>query len=112
MKLKLKAMKLKYVAAAIAVPIILSGCATSQKVQVVQEGDQNLTCEQLTAAIDEVNAVTAKNDENKGMTGANVAAALFFWPALAYTYMDNSKAGELATDRLSHLTKLRNEKGC
>ncbi len=97
---------------AIATTLMLGGCATSQKIQVVQAGDQNLNCAQIKEKLAEVDAVEADNDENKGVTGTNVAAALFFWPALAYTYMDAKDAKELATQRKSHLTALYNEKNC
>ena len=37
------------------------------------------------------------------VTGKNVAAALFFWPALAFTYMDAKDAEKLIRERKNHL---------
>ncbi len=98
--------------ALIAVPILLAGCASSQKIQIVQAGDQKLSCDDIKQQLEEVDAVTSANEKNKGATGKNVAAAIFFWPALAYTYIDARDAEKLALDRKNHLTKIYNDKNC
>jgi hypothetical protein len=51
-------------------------------------------------------------DSKKGMTGTNVAAALFWLPGLAYTYYDAGQAEELVNQRRAHLTGLYNSKNC
>ena len=51
-------------------------------------------------------------DSKKGVTGTNVAAALFWLPGLAYTYYDAGQAAKLISDRKSHLTSLYNTKNC
>jgi len=99
-------------AAAICAVITLAGCATSQKVEVVQPTDGKLSCSELKSQRAELDTVLAKNNKNKGMTGTNVAAALFFWPALAYTYMDAKDAEKVISDRKTHLSKLMIDKGC
>ena len=92
--------------------VILAGCATSQKIQVVQPGDPNLSCAALKDEIGKLDKAQAEIDSKKGMTGTNVAAALFWLPGLAYTYYDAGEAQRLITDRKSGLTTIYNNKKC
>jgi len=96
----------------IASVVVLAGCATSKKVQVVQAGDQNLSCEQIKSELTRLEDAQDNVDEKKGVTGTNVAAALFWVPGLAYTYYDAGQATEAISERTSHLTKIYNEKQC
>lgn len=89
---------------------LLSGCATSPKVQVVQAGDNNLTKQELLAEISRLDCAEKEIDSKKGVTGTNVAAALFFWPGLVYTHLDASEATRLVDQRKNHLTNLYNQK--
>ncbi len=91
---------------------LLSGCATSQKVQVVQMGDDKLSCDKIRNELAQLDKADAEVNGKKGATGTNVAAALFFWPALAYTYIDAKDANKAISDRRSHLTAIGNKKNC
>jgi hypothetical protein len=91
---------------------LLLGCATSKKVEVVQVGDDNLTCSELTAELKKLDDAQAEVDSKKGVTGVNVASALFWIPGLAYTYYDAGQATEMIAERKSHLTRLYNQKNC
>ncbi len=91
---------------------LLTGCATSQKVQVVQMGDDKLSCATITEELAQLDKADTEVNSKKGVTGTNVAAALFFWPALAYTYIDAKDANEAISDRRSHLTAIGNKKNC
>ena len=51
-------------------------------------------------------------DSKKGVTGTNVASALFWLPGLAYTYYDAGEAQRLINERKSGLTKMYNDKKC
>jgi hypothetical protein len=90
----------------------LGGCATSQKIQVVQPGDQNLTCPAIKAELAKLDTAQADIDSKKGVTGTNVAAALFWLPGLAYTYYDAGEAQRLISERKSGLTAIANSKSC
>jgi len=90
----------------------LGGCATSKKIQTVQPGDNKLSCSQLTSELTRLDDAEADIDSKKGVTGTNVAAALFWLPGLAYTYYDAGQAEELINERRAHLTSLYNDKGC
>ncbi len=92
--------------------VLLTGCATSQKVQVVQMGDDKLSCAKISEELAQLNKADAEVNSKKGATGTNVAAALFFWPALAYTYIDAKDANKAISDRRSHLTAIGNKKNC
>ena len=92
--------------------MFLVGCATSQKVQVVQVGDDDLTCEQIRNELEKLDNAQNEVDSKKGATGTNVASALFWLPGLAYTYYDAGQAERLITDRKSHLTNIANQKDC
>ena len=90
----------------------LGGCATSRKVQVVQAGDQHLGCPEIKAELVRLDQAQGDVDSNKGMTGTNVAAALFWLPGLAYTYYDAGQATEAISARKSHLTEGYNQQNC
>jgi hypothetical protein len=97
---------------AAAVSGLLFGCATSQKIQVVQPGDQNLSCRTITEELAKLDKTQAEIDSKKGVTGTNVAAALFWLPGLAYTYYDAGEATRLVSERRSALTSVYNNKNC
>ena len=90
----------------------LMGCATSQKIQVVQPGDQNLSCTALKDELKKLDAAQTDIESKKGVTGTNVASALFWLPGLAYTYYDAGEASRLISDRRSALTTIYNNKSC
>ncbi len=91
---------------------LIIGCATSQKIQVVQPGDHNLSCESIKAELGKLDAAQTDIESKKGVTGTNVAAALFWLPGLAYTYYDAGEANRLISDRRSALTSSYNNKNC
>ncbi|SIR86055.1 hypothetical protein SAMN02745664_10471 [Moraxella cuniculi DSM 21768] len=60
---------------------------------------------------------SAKEFEQKAraerkVTGKNIAAALFFWPALIGTYSNTEEAINAAKERQVNLTNLYEQKGC
>lgn len=95
-----------------AVAMGLTACATSEKIQVVQAGDPNLSCVQIREEIAKLDKTKADIDSKKGVTGTNVAAALFWLPGLAYTYYDAGQAERLISERKSALTMIYNNKKC
>ena len=90
--------------------LVVSGCATSKKVQPVQLGDQNLSCAALLSEKKKLDRAQAKVDAKKGITGVNVASFLFWLPGLAYTYYDASQATTAILDRKSHITQIYDKK--
>ena len=55
-----------------------------------------------------------RNDaqKEKGMTGTNVAAVIFFWPAMIGTYANANEAIAAADTRKLNLMGLYNQKKC
>jgi hypothetical protein len=98
--------------AALAAVLGLAGCATSEKVQARQIGDQEMSCAEIKAANAELDQAERKVDANRGVTGTNVAGALFWLPGLAYTYYDAGQADQLISERRSWLSQLYDQKGC
>ena len=96
----------------IAAGSLLVGCATSEKVQVVQPGDPNLSCNAIKGEFARLDKAQADIDSKKGVTGTNVAAALLWLPGLAYTYYDAGEATRLVSGRRSALTVIYNSKNC
>ena len=92
--------------------LALSACATSEKVTAKQLGDQELSCEQLASESRRLDEAERRVDTNRGATGTNVAAALFWLPGLAYTYYDASQADRLISERRSWLNELYDKKRC
>lgn len=92
--------------------LALAACATSSKIQAVQSGDDKLSCQAIDGELRKLDASLADVDSKKGMTGTNVASALFWLPGLAYTYYDAGEASRLIYERRSHLSALRNDKDC
>ena len=90
----------------------LCGCASPKVVDVRQAGDDNLSCAQLTDQYQDAQDFEAKARKTRGVTGTNVAAAVFFWPALVGTYSNSDDAIEAAKDRQKRLEKLADAKSC
>lgn len=60
----------------------------------------------------EADQVREAADKEKGMTGTNVAAVLFFWPAMIGTYSNASEAMAGADTRKAHLTGIYLQRKC
>ena len=110
----MRSRNVKVLAAAAAASLVAlsSGCSTSDKVQAKQIGDREMDCRQLRQELDRMDVAQQKVDDNRGMTGTNVASALFWLPGLAYTYYDASQADDLISERRSWLSQLYDEHKC
>lgn len=92
--------------------LTLSACATSEKIQAKQIGDTDMTCEQIVAENERLDAAQLEIDSKRGATGTNVAAAIFWLPGLAYTYYDAGQADQLIMERKAWMAQLFDQKGC
>lgn len=91
---------------------LLSACACPDVVETKKIGDQSLSCEQLQTEIEEVETARKELSSEKGVTGTNVAAAVFFWPALIATHSNVNDAMRALNERKSHLVEIYNKKAC
>lgn len=104
-------MKTKLIGA-LAISTILTACATPHVVNVSNPTDHQLSCSQLLAQINEAKDFENKARSERKVTGKNVAAALFFWPALLGTYSNTEEAINAARDRQQKLTEIYQQKQC
>lgn len=104
-------MKLKIVTLAVGL-LLLQACATPHVVETKKTTDLNLSCSQLQAEIDDAKEFEKKARAERKVTGKNVAAAVFFWPALLGTYSNTEEAINAAKDRQNHLVGIYQQKGC
>jgi hypothetical protein len=95
-----------------AASMTLAACATNQKVSTNQLGDTGLSCQEITAQDKKLDGVLDDAQHNKGVSGANVAAVLLFWPAAVGNYMDADKAEQLVNKRKAVLADLYKDKHC
>ena len=91
---------------------LLAGCATPHVVESVKTSDTTLTCTQIDLEMKESERFRTDAQKEKGMTGTNVAAVIFFWPAMIGTYSNANEAIAAADTRKAHLMGLYTNKKC
>jgi hypothetical protein len=94
------------------ISLLISACATPEVVRTYQAGDDDLTCKQLDYEIMRTENVINDAKSERGMTGTNVAATLFWLPGLAATFINVNEAIEAGNDRINHLMQIKYKKNC
>jgi hypothetical protein len=89
-----------------------AGCASPTVVKTKQNSDDELSCDSLKKEYADAEDFEAKARKERTVTGTNVAAAIFFWPALIGTYSNTEEAINAAKGRQDHLQKIAKEKNC
>ena len=92
--------------------LFLTSCAKPTVVQVKQDTDYNLTCDELSLAIAETIKFKSDAEYTREATGANMTRAMLFWPAMLGTQLNSDKAVKAASDRIYHLQVLGMKKKC
>lgn len=103
---------MKKIMGSLLVASYVAGCASPEVVDERQIGDKNMSCTELQEAYEEADKFEREAKREQGVTGKNVGAALFFWPALLVTYNNVGDAVDAAKDRKDYLTRLADKKGC
>ena len=103
---------MKHLSLLIIAALGLAACSPSEGVDIVQPGDNRLSCQDINAEFNRLKDAEKAINEKKGLNATNVAGAIFWIPGLAYTYYDAGQAEETITERRAHLTDLYNKKGC
>jgi hypothetical protein len=98
--------------AIVASALYLTGCASPDVVTERQANDENLSCNQLLAAISEAEKFEEDARDDRGVTGTNAAAVILFWPGLLGTYANTAEAIDAAQDRQDYLNTLYSQKNC
>lgn len=105
-------MKKEFVGAVVLAAGLLTACTTTEKVAVQQPQDTNLSCAELEGEFAKLDAVMEDAQGDKGVNTANVAAAVFFWPAAVGNYMNAKDAEDLVEKRRAYLMTVYTDKGC
>ena len=92
--------------------LFIFACAKPHVVDTRQYGDADKSCSQLDDEIYRTEQVIKDAKEERGLTGTNIAATLFWLPGLAATYMNLNKAVEAGEERLDVLYNLKAKKNC
>ncbi len=99
-------------AGALAIAIMLSGCVAPDVVQTNSINDSDMTCADIKTQIGQLEEIRAEAKKGKTASGANVAAAIFFWPAVIGNYANANEAIEAANKRQEVLVALAKKKRC
>ena len=92
--------------------LLISSCAMPEVVETQKTTDEMLCCTELSQEISQCEKAHAEVQKRKGITGTNVAATLFFWPALIATHSNVNTATAALNERKNHLLDLYRSKGC
>lgn len=92
--------------------ILAVGCASPKVVSERKASDHKLTCEGIERELSRAEKAEDDARDARGVTGTNVAAAVFFWPALIVTAANTGDAIDAAEDRMDYLYELYDEAGC
>lgn len=92
--------------------VLVTGCASPTVVDTRKVGDTQLTCDQIKQEIAEAERFDKEARKERTATGTNVAAAIFFWPALLGTYSNTEQAINAAKERKENMFKLADSKNC
>jgi hypothetical protein len=105
-------MKLKTLFAGALGVSMIAACTTSEKVSVMQPGDQRMSCAELETEFNNLELIKRDAERDGGVNTANVASVLLFWPAAVGNYLNANEAQELVEDRRRHLMTIYDGKGC
>ncbi len=90
----------------------MGACASPTVVEKQKVTDHKLSCAELESEMRETERFRAAAEREKGFTGTNAAAVVFFWPALFATYSNVGDATRAAEERKSHLMDIYRSKQC
>ena len=92
--------------------IFLVSCSTPKAIDIMQFGDEQMSCNELKLAYESADLSEDEAHSNKGVTDENILSALFFFPAYFVTYGTSIHAEYNASQRKDHLLKLYIQKDC
>ena len=92
--------------------IFMVSCSTPKAIDVMQFGDEQMSCDELKLAYESADLSEDEAHSNKGVTDENILSALFFFPAYFVTYGTSIHAEYNASQRKDHLLKLYIQKDC
>lgn len=90
----------------------VSGCVSPEVVTTTSMSDGTLTCAEIKTQFGQLDEIRAESKKGKTVSGANVAAAILFWPAVIGNNMNANEAVEAANKRNEVLVVLAKKKRC
>jgi hypothetical protein len=88
----------------------ISGCVSNNRIQAIQVGDTEKSCEVLTTELNQLGVKFEEAKDDSGFTGKNVGMAILFWPGI---FINESRASQNQSNveqRVQYLTGLYNQK--
>ena len=104
-------MKIGIKIASLALFATLAACAPSVQGYDPQL-DARLSCSEIEYELQKTRSARSEAQDNRGVSGQNVAWALFFWPGIIGNEISNADAIQAADDRIFYLSNLYDEKNC
>lgn len=91
--------------------LALSSCAPRYNPN-AQKPDVDLSCTEVRSEINRAESARAEATSNRGLSGQNVAWAIFFLPGVVANEYTNDQVQKAADDRISKLNQLYAVKRC
>ena len=88
----------------------LTACVSNKTIQTVQIGDEEKSCPELKSELQTLGVKFEEAKDESGVTGKNVALAIFFWPGIIVNESQAGKNQESIDRRVTHLSGLYNSK--
>ncbi|MEL7257641.1 MAG: hypothetical protein AAFN80_07320 [Pseudomonadota bacterium] len=104
--------KIRYKIGTLLVAIALSGCVAPDVVSSHKIEDGQLSCHDIALQMQQLEDIRAQARKGKTISGANVAAAVFFWPAVIGNYANANEAIEATNKREAVLVELAQKQKC
>ncbi len=101
---------MRSVAVLLIVTAVLAGCVSNNRVQAIQVGDTEKSCETLTTELAQLGVQFEQAKDDSGFTGKNVGMALLFWPGIFVNESRAEKNQSSVQQRVQYLTGLYNNK--
>ena len=96
----------------IALSASMTACVSTKTVVKTQVDDSSLGCDSLAIRIGEIQSARDYAKANRGASGSNVMAALFFWPALLVNNSNTSDMIKSMDEREATLNGLYKVANC
>ena len=103
---------LRTICALCALTFTISACVSPEVVLTNTVEDSDLTCTQITTQLAQLEQIRTEAAKGQTASGANVAAAILFWPAIIGNYANAKQALEAADKRNNVLVDLADKKRC
>jgi hypothetical protein len=73
--------------------LFLSGCVSNKTISVIKATDGQLSCDQLTKEVSELQVLLKDYEDDGGFSGKNIGMAILFWPGI---FVNESRASDNA----------------